>query len=463
MWPFRKKTMQTVAGGHGRGGWFSILEPFAGAWQRNIEVSADTVMAHYAVFACTTLISSDIAKMRISVKLKTSSGIWQEQKSKLPPALAKPNSYQTWQQFMESWLLSKMSTGNTYVLLLRNNANQITGMRVLNPNNVTPLISDDGEAAVFYQLNPEPINGVGSQQVIVPAREIIHDRFNCIYHPLVGLPPVFASGLAAMHGHYIMEDNALFFKNGGRPGGVIMVPGNVSVDKIKEIQKTWETGYSGTNAGKTAVLADGMTYQANSSAKAADNQVVEQLNLSASIVASTFHVPLYKLSLPGAMPSYDNIEALEQQYYSQCLQPHIEAIENLLDEAYGLNANTGIEFDLNTLLRMDTAARYDANSKAIAGAWLSPNEARQRENLPPVKGGESPLIQQQNYSLEALAKRDAQDNPFATETATPAAEAEPAAIPSAAVESEESAPDEEKAFTASQVNAMQLMLKGMIQ
>lgn len=453
MWPFKKKTLQGVPGGRGRGGWFSILEPFAGAWQRNIEIDAETVMAHYAVFACATLISSDIGKMRVTVKQLSTEGVWIDRPKQIPAVLKKPNTFQTWQQFMEQWMLSKNSNGNTYVLKIRDNTGKITGLRVLNPRLVTPLVSDDGEGAVFYQVNPEPLDGITGTQITIPAREIIHDRFNCIYHPLVGLPPVFASGLAAMHGHSILEDSAQFFKNGGRPGGVITVPGNVNADKIAEIKKTWESGYSGANAGKTAVLADGMTYSANNQTKAADNQVVEQLNLSAAIVASTFHVPLYKLSIPGAVPSYDNIEALEQQYYAQALQPHLEAIETLLDEAFGYDDSTGVEFDLNTLLRMDTSRRYDAASKAIAGGWMSPNEARKKDNLPPVVGGESPMIQQQNYSLAALAKRDAQEDPFATASTAATTPIDEGASAST---------DQGKAFTPSEMSAIKLMLKGMI-
>ncbi|WP_416381322.1 hypothetical protein, partial [Klebsiella pneumoniae] len=37
----------------------------------------------------------------------------------------------------------------------------------------------------------------------VPAREVIHDRFNCLFHPLIGLSPIYAAGLAAMQGHHI--------------------------------------------------------------------------------------------------------------------------------------------------------------------------------------------------------------------------------------------------------------------
>jgi phage portal protein BeeE len=56
---------------------------------------------------------------------------------------------------------------------------------------------------------------------------------------------------------------------------------------------------------------------------------------------------------------------------------------------------------------------------------LAPNEARRRLNLKPVTGGDTPYLQQQNYSLEALSKRDSKDDPFATKT--PTAPAKPAA------------------------------------
>jgi len=47
---------------------------------------------------------------------------------------------------------------------------------------------------------------------------------------------------------------------------------------------------------------------------------------------------------------------------------------------------------------------------------MAPNEGRAKLDLKPKTGGDSPYLQQQNYSLAALAKRDAQADPFAPNT-----------------------------------------------
>ncbi|EOS5827081.1 phage portal protein, partial [Escherichia coli] len=128
---------------------------------------------------------------------------------------------------------------------------------------------------------------------------------------------------------------------------------------------------------------------------------------------SVFRVPAYKIGV-GQPPSSDNVEALEQQYYSQCLQTLIESIELLLDEALETGENESTEFDVTTLLRMDSERRMKTLGDAVKNTLLTPNEARKRENLPPLAGGDALYLQQQNYSLEALSRRDAREDPFAS-------------------------------------------------
>jgi phage portal protein BeeE len=56
----------------------------------------------------------------------------------------------------------------------------------------------------------------------VPASEIIHDRMNCLYHPLVGTSPIFACGTAANMGLQIQENSSAFFGNGSNPSGILV-------------------------------------------------------------------------------------------------------------------------------------------------------------------------------------------------------------------------------------------------
>jgi hypothetical protein len=72
---------------------------------------------------------------------------------------------------------------------------------------------------------------------------------------------------------------------------------------------------------------------------------------------------------------------------------------------------------------MDSAAKSKAAQDGISSGGMSPNEARKRYYaLGPVTGGNSPMVQQQYYSLEALAERDA-NKPFAKPAAPAAADA----------------------------------------
>src|SRR5678815_4316739 len=127
----------------------------------------------------------------------------------------------------------------------------------------------------------------------------------------------------------------------------------------------------------------------------------------------------------GPPPPYANIEPLLQQYYSQCIQSLLNAMELVLDEGLGIaerlpdGRQYGTEFDIDDLIWMDTTTRTKAAVDSISGSGMSPNEARKKYlGLGPIKGGQSAYMQQQNYSLEALAARD-KDEPFAKPAAPP--------------------------------------------
>lgn len=391
-----------------RGGWWPFVrEPYAGAWQKNDEWSVDTVLAYQAVYACITLIASDIGKLPIKLTRQDSDGIWSDfNDPKISPVLKKPNHFQNHIQFKEWWLVSKLVRGNTYALKVRASNGQITSLYVLDPSRVQVLVSPDG--SVFYQLQQDDLTK--SVAETVPASEIIHDRMNCLFHPLVGVSPLYASGLAASQGLKIQNDSSKFFANGANPSGILSAPGAISDDTAQRLKTHWQENYSGDNAGRVAVLGDNLKFEPMRMT-AVDSQLIQQLRWTGEVVCSTYHVPPYMVGI-GTMPSFNNIEALVKQYYGQCLQSLIETMELCLDEGFGLPDKVGTELDLDVLFRMDSATQIDTLGKGVGSGIYSPDEARKRMNLKPVEGGATPYLQQQNFSLSALARRDAQADPF---------------------------------------------------
>lgn len=410
------KAKKSVSPIDNRGGWVSLIRDwYAGAWQRNDEITNDTILGYFAVYACITLIANDIGKLRPVLQKENEDGIWQETNSAaFSPVLKKPNRYQNHIQFKEWWITSKLTCGNTYVLKQRDNRGIVVALYILDPTRVQVLVSTDG--SVYYQLSQDDLNNIESS-VVVPASEIIHDRMNCLFHPLVGVSPIYASGLAAGHGLRMQQDSTRFFENGARPSGILTAPGAIGDDTAKRLKEHWEENYSGKNVGKVAVLGDNLKFE-QMRVTAVDSQLVEQMALSAQVVCATYHVPPFKIGV-SAIPQGQKVEDLNQIYYSDCLQSLIESFELCLDEGLTLPDHYALELDLDGLLRMDTATLYKTLGDGIKGSLLAPNEARKRINRKPVAGGDSLYMQQQNYSLEALAKRDSQEDPFKTASPTP--------------------------------------------
>jgi HK97 family phage portal protein len=400
-------------------GWHVVQESFLGAWQREVTINPETVLTNWTVFSCMTLIAGDVGKMRPRLMAPDGKIFVETNSPSFSPVLKKPNGYQTWQKFIESWMLSKLGWGNTYVLKVRDARKVVVALHVLDPARCKPLVAPNGE--VYYQLQDDELAQIPEGMPAIPASEVIHDRMWCLYHPLVGLSPIFACGLAATQGVNIQGNSSKFFENMSRPSGILTAPGQISDETAARLKAAWTENYGGDNIGKTAVLGDGIKYEAMS-VNPVDAQMVEQLKLSGEMVCSAFHVPGYKVGV-GPMPTYQNAEILNQIYYSDCLQVQIEAVEASLNEGLGLEkAGYEVELDLDALLRMDSATQVKTLNEAIGGGWMKIDEGRQKRNLPPVPGGDTPYMQQQNYALAALMKRDQSADPFATAKPEPAAE-----------------------------------------
>jgi HK97 family phage portal protein len=425
---FKRAPVTSAVSGSRGGGWFPwINEPYTGAWQKNDEWKSPTVLAHYAVYACVTLIANDIGKLRQRLMLLGDNGIWTETTSPaFSPVLKKPNGYQNHIQFKQWWQTSKLTKGNAYGLKQRDNRGVVTAIYLLDPDRVTVLVAANGD--VYYQCNGDDLNELGSEGVTVPASEMIHDRMNCLFHPLIGISPLYACALAACQSLKMQNDSSTFFENGARPGGILSAPGAISDDTAARLKAHWDANYTGQNAGRVAVVGDDLKFQ-QMKMSATDSQLIEQFKLTAEMICTAFHIPPSKVGVTTAATG-TTAEQENQKYYSDCIQVLAEEYEACMDDGLALPDKYGVELDIDGLLRMDMGTLVETLAAAVKGGIMTPNAAMAKLNQPPVEGGDTVYLQQQNFSLSALAKRDAQADPFAigattTPVAEPAAPEEP--------------------------------------
>jgi HK97 family phage portal protein len=397
----------------GGGGYLPIVrEPYTGAWQLNDSITTESALSNPSVFGVVSRISQDIAKIAPPLLLEQDDdGFWIETtNSAYTPVLRRPNRYQTPQQFYEQWVISKLLYGNAYILKDRDDRGVVRTLSVLDPARVVPMVAPDG--SVYYELQGNDLAGIANDQppVIVPAREIIHDRWNCAYHPLVGISPLYALAGPVSQAQAIQSTSTTFFAKGGRPSGILIAPTKLdplSAQRLKEQASNFK-------AGEILIAELGMKYESVSST-AADAQLIAQLGWTEEQVCKVFGMPISVLN-SSKQPPYANGQASQLQYKSQTLEPHLVSIATCAGDGLDLPTYLKLEFDDTLLIWMDTTTRVNAAKVAIT-AGMSPNEVRDTYfGLKPVEGGDSPYLQQQNKPMEELPDR--QDGPAAASQPT---------------------------------------------
>jgi len=405
---FIKRTVQKALNlvvGAGLGVW-RTLEPFAGAWQKGAEEKRGDLVTYPTLYACVHRIASDIGKLPFSLRKCTRSGVWQEVgHTPDTQVLLKPNGFQSAAQMREYWIATKLIHGNVYVLKRRDATGRVTALYILDSERVLPMVSDAGE--VYYQLYTDALNtlpeGYPAQRLIVPSKDVIHDRCMTVHHPLIGVPPLAAAHWPALKNMKIMRSATEFFANNAQPGGILTAPAGMSEEDSNRIKAYWEKNFQGPNSGRVAIIGADMRFTPFAM-KSIDAQMVEQMRYSDEQICQPFGIPPFKVGI-GTIPSGLGVDGLNHLYYADALQTHIEHMEGLLDEGLGVSAPFGIELNLEPLLRMDEAKRAEVESKLVGGKIKTPDEGRARFNLPPTGGGDTLWGQNQDYPLGMLANR----------------------------------------------------------
>lgn len=195
-----------------------------------------------------------------------------------------------------------------------------------------------------------------------------------------------------------------FYKNQAVPSAVMTVPRGGSQDKFTERSEMYRNAVQGlyggmNNAGRVAVLEEGITWQ-QVQMPMADAQYVETRLLTMQECGAVLGVPPHLYGDHAKNSTWGSgIEQIWLGFLTTTLRPKLQRLENGANRALGLvpgvktlmDEGLYIEFSTNELLRTDVKTRFDAYGVATANQFLTTNEIRAFENLPPVPWGEEPI------------------------------------------------------------------------
>ena len=395
-------------------------------WQQNLGVDQFQARRVPAVYACVMAISRSMSQC-YPKHIRNADGKFEAvTTSAAYRVMLNPNSYQTSPDFILNLIATALFDGESFVMAVRNDRNEIDQLHLLPRGTCSPLI-DDVTREIFYAVGANPL-APGGTDYIAPARDILHLRFHTPRHPLIGESPIKAAAMAVGINVALSKTQAAFFNNMNRPSGIISTDQPLNREQLTSLRKAFEDQAQGMSAGKIPVLAGGLKFQPLS-INSQDAQLVEAQRMSLEDICRVFGVPP---PLVGdlAHATLNNAESLVQHFLSMSLGSYLEHTERAFDRLFGLKGgNEYVEFDTSALLRTDFAGRIDALVKGVQGGIFTPNEARNREGVGPVKGGESAYLQAQMVPIDTIKEQLDAKLEAAAAPPIPAEPAPPAPLP----------------------------------
>lgn len=223
----------------------------------------------------------------------------------------------------------------------------------------------------------------------------------------------------------VLEQHAAgLFSRGARPGGILEMPGKLTDAIMGRLRESFSSIYSGAhNGGRTAILEQGVKFtplQFHST----DSQFLENRKFQILEIARLLNIPATLLNeLEHA--TLNNSESLAQQFLDRTVTPILELFEDALERTLlteeERDAGYEIEFDTSNFVRADTEKRFAGYKSGIESGVLTLNNARKREGLPPVEGGDTPM-----RSVQTLPLNSPDATPHQTPAPAPTPTKEPA-------------------------------------
>lgn len=342
-------------------------------------LSAPEAMRLSAVFACLRLLSEAISTLPLDTFVRE--GGTRRPYRPRPDYLSFNPPQGSRVEYLSSLMLSLLTAGNAFVLTPRDRLGVPVDLVVVDPACVTV---DRVDGQVRYRIG---------DRIYDPRTELLHIKGMTMPGDPLGLSPIAYARETIGLGLAAQRFGASFFDNGALPGAVIEAPGDFKQEAADRFKAMWNAKHQGvTNANKVGVLTGGAKLTKVSIAPN-DAQFLETRQFQVPDIARIFGVPPHLIADASNSTSWGSGLAEQNLAFGQfSLRPWIERIEDAhgrLLTSHGLE-RVFVKLNMDALLRPALKDRYEAAVAGIGAGFLTINEQRSLEDLPPVPWGDSP-------------------------------------------------------------------------
>jgi HK97 family phage portal protein len=362
---------------------------YAYSIQSGVPVTEETSKKVAAFYRGIVYISTQIAKLPWEVKSKTNRIIDNKVYSLLNVA---PNDEMNSFDLKVNIIQQALVSGNGYAEIERDRVGNPVKLHLLNHKQVQKMRAPDG--TILYL-----VRGEGDvADVYLPYSDVFHVKNFITVDGQIGQGVSYYAQNTL--GISIAADNTAggLFANGGMPSGTLEVPGRLSDDAYERVKKDWKDKHSGRQSGGTAILEEGMKYNAVSFTPE-HLQFLESRKFGVLEIARFLGLPPTKL-FDGDSATYNNIEHSNLEVATDTLDAWARNLESeadvkLLDYRKG---GLRTELDMYAVFRGDMSTRATYFKAMLQNAAISPNEIRIKEGLPPYETGDRFFIPTNNLT-----------------------------------------------------------------
>lgn len=347
-------------------------------------VNEKTSMQVSAVYACVRVISESIASLPLDLYRYSGRGSDRDREHPLYSVLHnEPNAEMTSFTLRETLSTHLLLWGNAYAQIIRNMKGQTIGLYPLLPDRME-VHRDEKTNEIFYVYRlsrDDVVPGLkAGEPAILEAEDVLHIP-GLGFDGLVGYSPIAMMRNSIGAAIATEEYGSKFFENGATPSGVLEHPGILK--DPKKLRDSWHETYGGSsNAGKVAILEEGLTYK-TIGIPPKDAQMLETRKFQVEDIARIFRVPPHMIGdLDHA--TFSNIEHQSLEFVKFTIGPWMARWEQAMDRSL-LNSlekkDHFIQFNAEGLLRGDLQSRNNAYAVARQNGWMSANDIRAKEGM----------------------------------------------------------------------------------